>query len=411
MNLLNATLLSGIAALTRIGAGFVANKLVAVYAGPGGLALIGHFANFTTIAVALAGGGVSTGVTQYVAEHRAEPAAVRRLLGTALGLVVLCALAASTAILIWRDAWSRFVFGDADHGDIVALAAGALLPAALNVLLLAGLAGRKAVKKIVAINVVISLAGLALFTALIVGGGLRGALQAVAAGQVLSLLVTLGMGGGALLRGVRPQFERAQLVRLGHFSAMALVSATTLPLAQMIVRDHLGGTISWEAAGYWQAVWKISDAYLMLVTAAFGSYYLPRLAELRDPAALRSEILQGYRILLPLTAVSALAIYLLREPLTLILFNASFLPMTELFAFQLIGDVLKVGSWMIAHLMLAKVMTATFILSELLFGACFVASTIYLTSIFGVVGASYAFAFSYLLYWIGMGWIWRQATR
>ncbi len=40
-----------------------------------------------------------------------------------------------------------------------------------------------------------------------------------------------------------------------------------------------------------------------------------------------------------------------------ILFSPQFLPMLYLFKYQLIGDVLKIGSWLLAYLMLAKAMT------------------------------------------------------
>jgi PST family polysaccharide transporter len=411
MNLIRATLLTGFSSGVRIISGFAANKLIAIYAGPGGLAQVGHFVNFTSIATALAGGGVALGVTKYLAEYRAKKLLVTRLLDAALGVTLLCSLLVACSVLLWRHELSLWLFGSSRHGDVLAATAVALLPAALNGLLLAVLAGQKAVGKIVQLNILASLASLGLFAGLTVSSGLPGALLAVALSQAAAFLISLAWGGWSALRGVQPRMDGENLAKLARFSAMAIVSAITLPLSLMIVRNHLGQTLSWDEAGYWQAVWKISDAYLLLVTAAFGSYYLPRLSELNEAAALKREILHGYKVLLPIAAVSALLIYLLREPITRILFSDAFLPMTELFAFQLVGDVFKVGSWMLAHLMLAKAMTKTFIASELLFGVCFVVTSLILSARFGMVGVSYAFALSYLLYWLGMAWVFRQAMR
>lgn len=411
MSLIRVSLQTGTAAAIRAVFGFIANKIIALYVGPGGLAQIGHFANFTSIATAFAGGGVSVGVTKYVAEQRASDTPSASLLGTALGIALLCSFVLSCILLIWRQAFSLWLFGSDAYSGILAASAAVLVPAALNSLLLAMLAGHMKVRKIVMLNVAASFASLLLMAAMTIYGGLQGALLALAMAQFSAFLLSLWFGGWAALQRIHPLFERNSLRLLARYSAMALVSATTLPLALMIVRNHLGETISWEAAGYWQGVWKISEAYLLLVTASFGVYYLPRLSEIHEPALLKREILHGYSVLLPIAALSAGAIYLLREPITRILFSDAFLPMTDLFAFQLAGDVLKVGSWMIAHLMLAKAMTVSFIASEVLFAACFVIMSLLFTAHFGTVGVSYAFALSYLIYWAGMGWVYFHVTR
>ncbi|MBZ0106136.1 MAG: O-antigen translocase, partial [Sulfuricella denitrificans] len=403
MNLLRVSLQTGMAAAIRAVFGFIATKIIALYVGPGGLAQIGHFANFSSIATALAGGGVSVGVTKYVAEQRAPGQPGSPILGTALALALSCSFVLSCVLLLWRQELSLWLFGSPAYSGILAAFAAVLAPAALNGLLLAILAGHRKVRNVVMLNVAASFASLLLTASMTIYAGLQGALLALALAQLSAFLLSLRFGGWSALRGIHPLFERKSLFLLARYSAMAVVSAISLPLALMIVRNHLGETISWEAAGYWQGVWKISEAYLLLVTASFGVYYLPRLSEIREPALLKREILHGYSVLLPIAALSAACIYLLREPLTRFLFSDAFLPMTELFAFQLAGDVLKVGSWMIAHLMLAKAMTVSFIASEVLFAACFVILSLLLTARFGTVGASYAFALSYLFYWAGMG--------
>ncbi|MCV5682737.1 O-antigen flippase, partial [Escherichia coli] len=72
---------------------------------------------------------------------------------------------------------------------------------------------------------------------------------------------------------------------------------------------------------------------------------------------LRKEILQGYKILLPIVIVCGLIIYLLRDFIIYLLFSDSFTPMKPLFTWQIIGDVFKIASWLLAYVMLAKAMT------------------------------------------------------
>jgi PST family polysaccharide transporter len=41
--------------------------------------------------------------------------------------------------------------------------------------------------------------------------------------------------------------------------------------------------------------------------------------------------------------------------------------MKPLFTYQLLGDFFKIGSWLLAYLMIAKALAKTFIITEILF--------------------------------------------
>ena len=66
------------------------------------------------------------------------------------------------------------------------------------------------------------------------------------------------------------------------YSLMALVSAATLPVSQLIVRGFIIKNFSMDAAGYWEGMNRISALYLMFITTSFSVYYLPRLSEIKE---------------------------------------------------------------------------------------------------------------------------------
>lgn len=417
MNLLKTTALTALSTGIKILAGLAGNKVIALYLGPAGLAQIGQFANFTSILAAISGGGVTVGVTKYIAEYRARQQDLAPLLGTALAVTLMFSLIVALVVMWSGQELSRWLTGSTAYHSLMPVVACALVFMALHGLLAAMLNGYKQVRLLVAFNILSSVAGVLALALLTIYWGLHGALLALLLTPVSVFLLALayaGLRAGRRLIALLGRPDRASLKKLARFTAMAMVSAITLPLALLVIRDHLGQTISWQAAGYWQGVWKISEAYLLLVTTSLGVYYLPRLSEIQEAAALRREILQGYKILLPLVAVSAIAIYLAREWITRLLFSADFMPMTELFAFQLLGDFLKIGAWLLAYLMLAKVMPGTFIVTEIAFSLCFTGLALWLTGQFGLVGVSYAFALSYLLYWLALALLlrghWRHAA-
>ena len=150
---------------------------------------------------------------------------------------------------------------------------------------------------------------------------------------------------------------------------MALTAAICMPLSHILVRNHLADTFDLNHAGYWDAMWRLSAAYLMLVTTTLSVYYLPRLSELKIADEIQEEILLGYKIIFPVAALFGLAIYLLRDNLIGLLFTENFSQMRDLFAWQMLGDTLKIGSWLLSYLVLSKALVGLFVTSEVIF--CF----------------------------------------
>ena len=206
-------------------------------------------------------------------------------------------------------------------------------------------------------------------------------------------------------------FDRATGKKLLAFSLMAIVSGFVTPVMQIMVRNRIINTISLQDAGYWQAVTRISDYYLAFITSVLTVYYMPRLSELTDRTDIKKEIRFGYKMILPVVCALSISIWLLKGLIIHILFTPDFEGMRELFAFQLIGDFLKMGSWLLSFLMLAKAMTKTFIITEISFGASFVILSYVFINLYGVIGATYAFALNYLIYWVIMELIVRRYLR
>ena len=103
---------------------------------------------------------------------------------------------------------------------------------------------------------------------------------------------------------------------------------------------------------------------------------------------------------MPAVIAMALGIYLFRDLIITILFTKSFMPMRELFFFQLIGDVIKIASWLFGYIMLAKAMTRLYIVSEILFTISFVVLAVLFVNIYGLIGVTIAFMLNYTLYLI-----------
>ena len=172
-------------------------------------------------------------------------------------------------------------------------------------------------------------------------------------------------------------------------------SALCVPISHMIVRNHVGHEFGWESAGYWEAMWRLSASYLMLVTTTLSVYYLPRLSELKLASDIRAEIFRGYRVILPLAVLCGVVMYLLREWIVQLLFSSEFQPVERLFVWQLVGDTLKIASWLLGYILTAKAFLGLFVLSEVFFSALFVVLVCFLSGRYGLEGVVIAHAITY----------------
>ncbi|MEO6539855.1 MAG: hypothetical protein ABIN74_02645, partial [Ferruginibacter sp.] len=209
----------------------------------------------------------------------------------------------------------------------------------------------------------------------------------------------------------KPKFknlDKKMLRLLFAFTLMGIVSGFTSPTMQLIVRDRIINKLSLIDAGCWQAVTRISDYYLTFITSVLSVYYIPRLSEINTKAELRKEIIKGYKIVLPVVGALAFLIWLCKVWVVHILFTADFLPMLPLFKYQLLGDFFKIGSLLLALIMVAKALTKTYIITEILFSTSFVVLSYFLMDRYGLIGTTYAFCINYAMYWLTMWFLMKK---
>ncbi|MCR8913713.1 O-antigen translocase [Marinobacter panjinensis] len=414
MTLIKTSLLNGIAVVIKMLTLLGLNKILAVYVGPAGYAALGQFQNAVQMITTFASGALNTGVTKYTAEYYDDEARQHTVWRTAGTIALIGSLTTAVLVIIFNQPLAGWFLKDESLGSVFIWFAATLVLFVFNTLLLAILNGKKEIQRYVVANIAGSLFSLAVTSVMAIRLGLYGALVALAIYQSLTFFVTLLLVYKApwfKFRYLLGNVDKQAAKNLGKYTAMALTSAACVPVSHILIRNHLGETLGWDAAGYWEAMWRLSAAYLMLVTTTLSVYYLPKLSELKDASEISNEIIQGYRIILPVAAVSGLTIYLLRDLIIRILFTEDFEPMKQLFAWQMVGDTLKIGSWILAYLMLGKAMTKLFIVSEIVFSGLFYGLTVIFTTTLGLEGVALAHAINYLIYWAVMALLILRSLR
>ena len=93
-------------------------------------------------------------------------------------------------------------------------------------------------------------------------------------------------------------------------------------------------------------------------------------------------------------------IYIFRDVIISVLFTEAFRSARELFLIQLIGDVIKIASWLFAYPMLSTGAVKIFVISEIVFSFLFIVLSYICIVLIGLKGAPISYSITYLIYFI-----------
>ncbi|MBQ4767925.1 O-antigen flippase [Pectobacterium versatile] len=402
--LLSVTLLSGLLTLARMASGFIIAKIVAIYTGPSGMAMLGQIQSIVISLNGIVNAPVSSGIVRYTAEFEKEgvEACAPWWKASLWWLAVILCILVPTCFLLGHDL-SNWLLNDSSYAWVIWSITAVLPIAALGTLANSVINGYQQYRRFVALGAISTTFSCILMITLIVNFGIEGALLAAA--------VQSGLIGLILIFSVLRQpwvklgywwgkTDRVHKKKIGGYVLMAVTTALTTPIALIGVRNILISHVGWEGAGQWQAVWKISEVYLGVITIALSTYYLPKLSTLQGVENIRAEINQTVKIIVPIAAVMALGVYICRDLAISMLFTEEFRSARELFSIQLIGDVIKIASWLYAYPMLSRGATKWFVSTEIVFSITLVLLTYILVPFYATQGANFSYVINYSLYFI-----------
>lgn len=400
MEFVRTSLLTGFSTGTRLAAAFAANKVIALVAGPSGMALVGHLQNLASILQGSVSGIFSGATVNSVAELKAEPEALNRFLSLCCTCIFFLSVAVggTTAGLSW---WlSSWILGAGKYWWVFVLLGCSVPLYCANNLMLSVVNGRGDVSRLTRINVTQSVLVLIISVALPLLFGVAGAYAVVVfapAAVVAAIVPELRSQGWLRLRRINLGSDADGLRRLGSFALMAVTTAVCAPLAQLLVRRWLIERCSIAEAGYWQALLRLSGAYMAFFTATLAVYFLPKFSA-QTVADAKAELRRALGLMLPVLLAVLVSLWFLRQWLVVTLLSDAFAPIAELLSWQFAGDFLKIISWSTGSLLLAKRATWWVVGGELGVNSLFVVSALLLigdSGHGGALGATQAYCLMY----------------
>jgi len=401
--LFKVTSLNGISVLVKIVTGFVTSKIIAVFLGPSGMALVGNFRNFITAVENIGTVGFQNGIIKYVADFHNKEDSLKSFLATVTTIIFIVVLLLSGVLFFTADYWNVKLFGAHFQYDTIFKTLAFCLPWYIgSILLTSVLNGLEAYGKVIQINIIGNVLGMLLSLGLIYQYKEFGALLAIVMAPTIVFLVTV-FYLYKKLNYFKISFSNLNstfLKNLSEYSLMALVSAVLGPIVLLSLRNTVIHTISYEAAGYWEALVRISSYYFLFLSTILTVYYLPKLSKSESEAATKKLFWSYFKGIIPFFIIGLVVLYFSRAYLIPLLFSHDFQPVSDLFFWQFIGDVFKAISLILGYQFFAKKLTKAFIISEVFSFAVLWISGHYLMSVFGIEGIVMANAVTYAVYLI-----------
>lgn len=400
MRLISVTVLSGLLTFINTVKGLLISKVVAIYAGPEGLALMGQVQSFVAGINGLVSNQIAQGITRFTAEQQDTIKASYYWRASVRLLLIILVFTAPLLILI-SPSMSVWLLNNGQLYWVFILAVAFLPLNICNSFLLAVVNGKEEHLRYITTLMISTVVSAILAVILIVSMGLVGGLIAVAINNGFAGIVVISRVYREEWFAIRYWFGRAdkdKAVVMAKYMALGVVGALTGPVSMILIRNILTENVSLAAAGNWQLVWSVSAAFISVITTALSVYFFPKLSKIKYPQKLVSETTKVLLFIMPLTCVGAVFIYVLRELVIQVLATSEFESAAELFKVQLIGDVVRVLSFAPALLLIAKGYFKINAFCEIFASANFTVLSFFFVREYGVVGVTYAYLLNYFIY-------------
>ena len=395
--------------------GLLRQKLTALILGASGVGLIGLYQSLIITSAALGSLGLGTAGTRQIADAVSRDDATRvASVRTAL-LWTTMALAVITAAIVWflRFEIATRMLDDKSLASAIgwlSIATGFTIASGSQIALLTGMRRIGDVARaIVYSSVLATIVGIAALVML----GERGLLLFVIATPIATFLVGVYFVAKLppAIRTGRSWKERAPQIRLMVALGLPImIGGFAGLLAQTLLRIIVQRELSLVELGYFQAAATLSMTYLGFVLQAMSTDYYPRLtAAIHDREAARRIMNEQSEVALLLAGPILIAMLGWAPWLLQLLYAPEFAPAASILRWQVLADLLKVISWPIAFVIVAKGQGKTYMVNECLFSAILVAAVWMAIPLVGLKATGIGYFICYLLYLPTVFWLAKRA--
>lgn len=379
------------------------NKVLAVLLGPAGVGLLGVYSSILSTVGAISGMGLlSSGIRQVAISAGNDKAFAITRLALKRTTLFLGFLGASALFLFSRTI-SEWTFGTDEHQVMIAILAIGVLLSVVSDYQMALLNGLRRISDLVRSNIWGAVLG-TIFAIVVIYfiRDKRGIALFIIAGSVATFFASFWYSRS--IQQSRIVYNRADirdqiknLLNLGFvFMSVVLMSVVTLLLVRVVIMQKLGI----EAAGFFQASWRIAILYVGFVSQAMRTDYFPQLSSLAEDSQASNKLVNEQTEVMLLLLCPIILFMLTFTPIVIqLLYSSKFFPAIDILRWQILGTIFQVFSWSIGFIIVAKGMSKTYFFTDLLWHLLYIGIVLFGINHFGLNITGIGFFLAYVIYY------------
>ena len=402
-----STALIGGTQIINMGIGILRTKVLAMLLGPAGMGLAGLYMSATSLIGSVSGLGINASGVRQIAEAAGsnDETRIARTAITLRRISMISGALGMLLVLVLAPLLSRTTFGDEKHVFGVALMSLTLLFGGISAGQSALLQGLRRLRELAMSQILGTIFGALVSIVLVWWLRDQGIVPYLVAISAFSILLSWWYARRVPLVGVvvtwRETFTESKglLVMGMAFTTAALISSGTAYLTRVLVQHELGLV----AVGIYTATWTLSTYYVSFILSAMGTDFMPRLtASAHDHSTLNRLVNEQTEMGVLIAIPGVLATLTLAPWVMQAFYSAEFVQGAEVARWQILGVFLRVVSWPLGYVLIAKGKSFLFTMSELAFGVTNVVLILVCIKLLKLDGIGISFALSYLVYTLMM---------
>ena len=401
--ILKSSALIGLSTLANLAIGIIRTKAMAVWLGPSGFGLMGLYGSIAELAQSVASMGINNSGVRQIAEAvgAGETERIARAAVVLRRTAILLGILGTGFLVTFSRQVSTLTFGDDRHAPAVKLLSAAVFFSCLSGGQMALIQGLRRVSDLVRIGVLGAAAGAMITVPVVYFLREDGIVPSLICGAAVSLVASWWHSRKIKipipsLTVTELATEASALLKLG-FAFMA--SGLMVTGASYAIRVFILRKVGFQAAGLYQSAWNFGGMYIGVILGAMGTDFYPRLtAAAKDNSSCNRLVNEQMQVSILLAAPGVTATLTLAPLVIAVFYSAKFQAAIEVLRWLCLGMALRVISWPMGFIIIAKSAQSLFFWSELSWTAMYVAFAWVCVTAFGLDGAGIAFFGSYILH-------------
>ncbi len=401
--ILKSSAIIGGSSVVNIAIGIVRTKAMALLLGPSGVGLLGLYGSITELMINAAGMGVNNSGVRQIAEaagsddteNIARTATVLRRVSIILGLF------GAVLLVIFAKPISNFTFGNEQHAFAISLLSLVVLFTIVSAGQGALIQGLRRISDIAKMGIFASLFGTIISITVIYFFRMEGVAPSLVLVAAMVLLTSWWYS-----RKIRIQTPLISASQLGHESAALLklgfafmISGLMMTGSAYVVRLIIVRMVSFDAAGLYQSAWALGGLYVGIILQAMGSDFYPRLTGIaKDNTECNRMVNEQAHVSVLLAGPGIIATLTFAHLVIELFYSSKFEGAVEILRWLCLGMTLRVISWPIGYIIIAKNARNLYMFSELAWTIVYLGLAWVCVRSFNLNGAGIAFFLSYIFH-------------